>query len=147
MTINQTSRDTPRCSSRRASLPPHQPTHTKPSITMTRGEASQAKIHFKGQNDDFLVFVEDVDLFKKWQGDKSIPLAHFISSFKIFVTHKQGAQGQYDAASKGSLSAEFGTEDEDEVIKKILEGGSLQLVEFPARQGGTNDSKGPMAAH
>ena len=55
---------------------------------MTRGEAPQVKVHYKGKDDDFLVFVEDVNTYKKWQSDKSVPMAHFVSSFKIFVTHK-----------------------------------------------------------
>lgn len=56
---------------------------------MTRGETVQTKIHYKGSQDDFVIFVDDVDLYKKWQGgDTSIPLAHFMSSFKIFLTHK-----------------------------------------------------------
>jgi len=55
---------------------------------MTKGEASQIKVHFKGRDEDFIVFIDDVDTYKKWKGDKSIPLAHFVASFKIFVTHK-----------------------------------------------------------
>ena len=55
---------------------------------MARGEPSQAKVHYKGNQDDFLVFVDDVEAFKKWKSDSSIPLAHFVSAFKIFVTHK-----------------------------------------------------------
>lgn len=53
---------------------------------MTKGEAVTTKIHFKGKQDDFVIFVDDVDEFKKWQSDKSVPMANFISSFKIFVT-------------------------------------------------------------
>lgn len=45
------------------------------------------------------------------------------------TSFRHGAQGQLDAAPKNILSTEFGTEDEDEVIKKILEGGSLQQSE------------------
>jgi hypothetical protein len=55
---------------------------------MTRGEATQSKIHYKGKQDDFLVFVDDVDTYKKWLNDKSTPLAHFISAFQVFVTHR-----------------------------------------------------------
>ena len=59
------------------------------SAIMTRGESTQSKVHYKGSQDDFLVFVEDVDQYKAWlKGDTSIPLAQFISSFKIFVTHR-----------------------------------------------------------
>ncbi|PNY26985.1 SDO1-like protein [Tolypocladium capitatum] len=100
---------------------------------MTRGETMQSKVHLKGQHDDFLVFVDDVDTFKKWKSDKSIPLAHFISSFQIFLTHKQGTQGTLNAASKGTLESEFDTNDEDEVIKKILEDGTMQTAEVNAQ--------------
>lgn len=55
---------------------------------MARGETTQSKVHVKGKDDDFLVFVDDVETYKKWQGDKSVPLAHFVSSFKVFLTHK-----------------------------------------------------------
>lgn len=53
-----------------------------------KGAATQVKVHYKGSDDDYLVFVDDLETFKKWQSDKSIPMAHFISTFKIFVTHK-----------------------------------------------------------
>ena len=55
---------------------------------MTRGEATQVKVHFKGKADDFLVFVEDSGSYKKWLSDKSVPLTQVVSSFKIFVTRK-----------------------------------------------------------
>ena len=55
---------------------------------MTRGGATQLKVHFKGKDEDFLVFVENAEDYKKWLGDKSIPLAQVVSSFKIFVTNK-----------------------------------------------------------
>lgn len=55
---------------------------------MTRGEATLAKVHYKGKEDDFIVFVDDIETYKKWQNDKSTPMAHFISTFKVFVTHK-----------------------------------------------------------
>ncbi len=55
---------------------------------MVRGETTQAKVHYKGGSDDFIVFVDDIAEYKKWETDKSVPLAHFLSAFKIFVTHK-----------------------------------------------------------
>ncbi|OAQ96612.1 hypothetical protein LLEC1_03704 [Akanthomyces lecanii] len=113
---------------------------------MTRGETIQTKCHYKGNNDDFIIFIDDVDTYNKWKTDKTIPMAHFMSSFRIFQTNKHGAQGQLDAAPKNILSTEFGTEDEDEVIKKILHGGTLQQSEMPARQGPKNDSMGSMNA-
>ncbi|KAI1779901.1 shwachman-Bodian-diamond syndrome protein [Hypoxylon cercidicola] len=108
---------------------------------MTKGEATQVKVHYKGKDEDFIIFVDDIETYKKWQNDKSVPMAHFISAFKIFVTHKQGAQGQMDTASKSTLENEFGVSNEDEVIKKILESGSIQESEFPDRQGPKNDAQ------
>ncbi|KAK3940058.1 ribosome maturation protein [Diplogelasinospora grovesii] len=111
---------------------------------MVRGEAAQIKVHYKGKDDDFLVFLDSVEDYKKWLSDKSIPLAQVVSAFKIFVTHKQGAQGVYDGASKSALENEFGTSNEDDAIKQILEKGTLQESTMPDRQGSRNDTEGPM---
>ncbi|KAK1752403.1 ribosome maturation protein [Echria macrotheca] len=111
---------------------------------MARGETLQAKIHYKGSEDDFVVFLDSAEDYKKWLSDKSVPLAQVVSSFKVFVTHKHGAQGPFDGASKGSLEGEFGTSVDEEVIKKILEKGTLQESQFEERQGNTNASKGSL---
>ncbi|KAK5987608.1 SDO1-like protein C21C3.19 [Cladobotryum mycophilum] len=107
---------------------------------MTRGESTQSKVHYKGNQDDFLVFVDDVETYKKWLNDTSIPMSHFVSSFKVFCSHKQGAQGTLDTASKNELANEFDSDDEDEAIKTILRKGSIQNMEMPGRQGPRNDS-------
>jgi len=129
--------------------PTHQATTTYPNTTaiMTRGEASQTKIHFKGADEDFIIFVEDAKIAKDWKTDKTIPLAQVVSAFKIFVTHKHGAQGELNTASKSTLENEFGTHNEEDVIKQIIEKGSIQEVEGAERQGSKNDSMGSRAAH
>lgn len=103
--------------------------------------------HYKGKDEDFIVFVDDVKAAKDWKTDKSIPLAQVVSAFKIFVTHKHGTQGQMDTASKATLENEFGTHNDEEVIKLILEKGTLQETEAAERQGTKNDSMGSRAAH
>jgi len=55
---------------------------------MPKGEGQQTKVHFKGQEDDFIVFVDDSSALKRWKEDKSTPLAQIVGSFKIFVSHK-----------------------------------------------------------
>jgi hypothetical protein len=55
---------------------------------MARGEAAQVKVHYKGKEDDFVIFVDDAKSAKNWKTDRSIPLAQVVSSFKVFVTHK-----------------------------------------------------------
>jgi hypothetical protein len=55
---------------------------------MTRGEAHQTKVHFKGKEDDFVVFVDDAKSAQDWRMNKSIPLERVVSALQIFVTHK-----------------------------------------------------------
>lgn len=45
------------------------------------------------------------------------------------IPNRHGAQGPFDSASKSALENEFGTHNEDEVIKQILEKGTLQESE------------------
>ncbi|MCJ1224728.1 hypothetical protein MMC12_001373 [Toensbergia leucococca] len=93
---------------------------------MPRGNTTQSKVHYQGKEDDFVIFVDDAQSVQKWKADRSVPLAQVVSGFKIFVTHKHGAQGAYDGASKSTLENEFGTQNEDECMVKILEGGTIQ---------------------
>jgi hypothetical protein len=55
---------------------------------MARGEATQVKVHYRGKDEDFLVFCDSTEDYQKWQSDRSVPLAQVVSAFKIFVTHK-----------------------------------------------------------
>merc|ERR1711939_616833 len=80
---------------------------------------------------------ESADDVEKWKNDSSIPLAQVVSGFKIMITHKQGAQGQLDGASKSQIENEFGSSDEDEAIKQILTKGTLQVSENSERSGDT----------
>ncbi|CAD6571534.1 MAG: hypothetical protein ASARMPREDX12_008324 [Alectoria sarmentosa] len=114
---------------------------------MTRGNASQSKVHYQGKEEDFVIYIDDIESVQKWKGDRSIPLAQVVSGFKIFVTHKHGAQNAYDGASKATLENEFGTANQEECIIKILENGDLQHTETAERQGPKNDSMGTRSAH
>ncbi|KAI9725634.1 MAG: hypothetical protein M1828_002919 [Chrysothrix sp. TS-e1954] len=114
---------------------------------MPRGNAAQTKVHYKGANEDFVIFVESKQAVQDWQGDRSIPLAQVVDGFKIFVTHKHGAQGVLDTASKGTLEQEFHTKSEDEAMIQILEKGEIQASEESGRGGSKNDSMGGRVAH
>ena len=63
------------------------------------------------------------------------------------LPHRHGAQGVLDTASKSTLENEFGTSNEDEVLKKILESGDVQATETNERQGPKNISQGGSVAH
>jgi len=114
---------------------------------MPRGNDAQTKVHYQGKDDDFVIFIDSIAAVKKWKEDRSTPLAQVVSGFKIFVTHKHGAQGVLDGASKATLDNEFGTTKEDECIIKIIEGGQIQETESSGRQGPRNDTQGPMITH
>jgi len=114
---------------------------------MPRGDTSQTKVFFQGKEEDFIVFVDSQRDLEAWKGDRSIPLAQVVSGFKIMISHKHGAQGVMDGASKATLENEFGTSNEDECIIKILEKGSVQTSDKPERIGNRNDTMGPRQAH
>ena len=47
----------------------------------------------------------------------------------VLTFGSHGAQGVLDKASKGTLENEFGTSNEDEVIKHIMQKGQIQESE------------------
>lgn len=53
-----------------------------------KGHAAQTKVHFKGNEEDFVILVESKDDVLNWKKDKSVPLSQVVSGWKIFVTHK-----------------------------------------------------------
>ena len=55
---------------------------------MPKGNAQQAKVHYKGKDEDFVILVDDAQDVENWKKDRSIPLAQVVSGFKIFITHK-----------------------------------------------------------
>lgn len=55
---------------------------------MVRGDTEQVKVHYKGNEDDFIVMAESVEAVKKWKEDKTIPLVDVVNSFDVFHTNK-----------------------------------------------------------
>lgn len=55
---------------------------------MVKGEANTTKVHFKGKEDDFIVFVENAKVLTEWKSDKTIPLAQVVGAFSVFTTGK-----------------------------------------------------------
>ncbi|KAK3683237.1 hypothetical protein LTR37_016600 [Vermiconidia calcicola] len=112
-----------------------------------KGNAAQTKVHLKGKTEDFVIFVESKEAVQNWKNDKSVPLAQVVDAYKVFVTHKHGTQGIMDTASKGTLEDEFGTSRDDDVVKQMLERGTITESENPGRQGQKNETNGPRQAH
>lgn len=55
---------------------------------MPRGNLDVAKVFYKGHEDDFLIYVDDVSAARAWRHDRTIPLADVVSGWKVFVTHQ-----------------------------------------------------------
>lgn len=55
---------------------------------MPRAVDQQTKVHYKGSEDDFVIFVDSVQAVQDWKKDSSVPLAQVVSGWKVFVTHK-----------------------------------------------------------
>lgn len=112
---------------------------------MPRATEVNAKVFYKGTADDFIVFVDDAVTLNEWRKDRSVPLARVLNGWKIFVTHKHGAQGLLDGASKGTLESEFGTSKEEDCMVQILEKGECQSSTNSDHFSDKNTSKGPSA--
>jgi ribosome maturation protein Sdo1 len=75
--------------------------------------------------DEFIVIVDPTE-YKKWkEGDRTIPLAEVVDSFKVFYSN-QGAQGILGTPSKQQLDTVFGTTKDVDVMTQILEKGKDQ---------------------
>ncbi|KAB8079506.1 ribosome maturation protein [Aspergillus leporis] len=111
---------------------------------MPRANEQTAKVFYKGASDDFIVIVDDIKILNDWRKDRSIALSDVLNGWKIFVTHKHGAQGIMDTASKAHLENEFGTSDEEACMTKILENGEYQSSVTRERQDDTNVANGPI---
>ncbi|GMM43854.1 Rtc3 protein [Pichia kluyveri] len=92
--------------------------------------SSQTRVFYKGNKEDFLVFIDDVDEYEKYvHGVSSIPLSAVLANFDVYRSITgNGSSGQLDIASKQTLNEEFGDFNsvEDEIIPKILKNGQLQ---------------------
>ncbi|OJJ52085.1 hypothetical protein ASPSYDRAFT_214769 [Aspergillus sydowii CBS 593.65] len=110
---------------------------------MSRANEIAAKVFYKGSSEDFVIFVNNADIYQNWGRDRSIPLVNVVNSWDIFVTQKGGAQGILNRASKAMLENEFGTSNEDDCLTKILENGEFQSSAPRERHGNTNISNGP----
>lgn len=112
--------------------------------------AQPHKLFWKGNEADFVIFIENTDLVEKYKkGDSTIPLIDIISIYKVFINRQGGVEGVLDEASKLELSNEFGKADIDEIIKKILKEGADKQGAGSLGRGGssTNDSIGAGAAN
>jgi hypothetical protein len=126
----------------------HQPLTPNNTADM-RGNAPQVKVHFKGSDDDYIIFVESAQAVQKWKNDKSTPLPQVVGAFTVHVSHKyvstwpgippsptktnhiirQGTTGQLGTPADSQLENEFGTSKVEDVLQQILEKGHIVETE------------------
>lgn len=59
---------------------------------MVKGNDTQVKCHYKGSNEDFIIFVESAQAVKEWKSDSSVPLAQVVNGWKVSLQWCPGAQ-------------------------------------------------------
>lgn len=111
--------------------------------------AQPHKLFYKGNEFDFVIFIEDPELVEQYKkGDSTIPLIDIVSIYKVFTNRQGGVEGVLDEASKQELSNEFGKQSIDEIIKKIvIEGADKLGASVSKGHRSTNDSIGAGAAN
>lgn len=55
---------------------------------MTRGASTAYKVFYKGKSEDFIVYVDDLEILQKWKKDRSIALSDVLNGWKILVSHR-----------------------------------------------------------
>ncbi|KAF8530909.1 ribosome maturation protein [Gautieria morchelliformis] len=75
--------------------------------------------------DEFILMVNLEEYHKYKDGDTTVPLAQVVGSFDVFHSG-QGNQGKLGKASKQQLENIFETSREDDVVKFMLEKGTVQ---------------------
>lgn len=55
---------------------------------MTRGASTACKVFYKGKSEDFIVYVDDLEILQKWKNDRSIALSDVLNGWKILVSHR-----------------------------------------------------------
>ncbi|ORY93457.1 ribosome maturation protein [Syncephalastrum racemosum] len=87
------------------------------------------KLIWKSKNgQEFFVFANP-GAAAKWKKDKSIPLIDVVQAFNVYTNEgARGNQGALIQPPKGILQSEFGTDDGDAIVRKIVEEGEEKNV-------------------
>lgn len=72
-----------------------------------------------------MVLMVDVPMYEKYKKDKSsVPMVNVVDSFDV-LRYNNGKSGTLVRPSKAELEHVFGTSNEDEIVKIMLENGEL----------------------
>ncbi|TID30504.1 hypothetical protein CANINC_000857 [Pichia inconspicua] len=92
----------------------------------------QLYVFYKGNDKDFLVFIDREDYLDKYvKGDTTIPLSYIVSNFEVYRTITgRGSSGKLYVASDAEIAEEFGDFKnlDSEIIPRILKEGVVQKM-------------------
>lgn len=55
---------------------------------MARAKELTDKVFYRGSTEDFVIFVDNLQVLENWLRDRSIPLVNVLNGWHIFVTQK-----------------------------------------------------------
>jgi len=109
-----------------------------------RATEPSARIHYKGSNNNFVMFAVSPEAFRKYRKDSSVPLTEVLDAFTVYTTGHHGSQGILEQASHGQLDAEFGTHEQEVCARRVLAHGELKEMKSREREGNTNVTIGSL---
>ncbi|EEB05472.1 SBDS family protein Rtc3 [Schizosaccharomyces japonicus yFS275] len=89
-------------------------------------KGNQTRICHQGADGNmYVAILRGPEELEQWKEDSSKPLVDVVDSFQVFTTHRQGSTGRLSTASKVELENEFGTCNEDSIIRQLLSVGKV----------------------
>ncbi|CCH44132.1 hypothetical protein BN7_3690 [Wickerhamomyces ciferrii] len=107
--------------------------------------SNPVKVFYKGDSQDFVVFVESEEIASKYTEDSTIPLVDVVGTFKVYSPESgRGVEGVLHEASNRDLENQFGKKPVEDVIKFIIHEGTFKNNTKVGKKqwGSTNDSNG-----
>ncbi|KAI9229167.1 MAG: ribosome maturation protein [Piptocephalis tieghemiana] len=99
----------------------------QPRTARGKGEAVSQVCYKNPERSDTEVYVfADAGGVEKWRKDKSIPMVDVLQNFDVYESDSGGSTGLSIRPSKQTLESIFGTSNEDNVIREILEQGVIK---------------------
>ncbi|KAI8384555.1 ribosome maturation protein [Radiomyces spectabilis] len=81
------------------------------------------KLVYKSEDGSEYFVIANAGMAAQWKKDKTIPLIDVVQSFDVLTVTNGGNSGEASRPPSGILSSVFGTDNVDEVVKKIVEQG------------------------
>lgn len=108
------------------------------------------KVSYKGENSEFIVFVDSEEAYAKYKKDSTVALSDVVSVFKIYTSQNKGKEGILEEASKQELDSNFGVTRVEDAILKILKEGEFQNFSGSSNKGAfksTHEFGGASGSH